>query len=104
MKNHCLARSIADVSWSQTIEYTSYKAENAGKKMLKVRPNFTSQDCSNCGNRQKMPLELRLYECSNCHISIGRDLNAAINIKTVGLNSLGNQSLEATSKPCLVVE
>lgn len=104
VKNHCLAKAISDVSWSQMIEYTSYKAANAGKKMLKVRPNFTSQDCSNCGNRQKMPLELRLYECSNCHISIGRDLNAAINIKTVGLNSLGNQSLEATSKPCLVVE
>ncbi len=103
MKNHCLARSIADVSWAQTIEYTSYKAENAGKKMLKVRPNFTSQDCSNCGNRQKMPLELRLYECSNCHISIGRDINAAINIKRLGLESLGC-ALEATSKPCLVVE
>ncbi len=103
MKNHCLARSIADVSWSQTIEYTSYKAENAGKKMLKVRPNFTSQDCSNCGHRQKMPLELRLYECVNCHISIGRDINAAINIKRLGLESLGC-ALEATTKQGLVVE
>lgn len=98
MQNHCLARSIADVSWNQLICFTKYKAENAGRKMIQVRPNYTSQDCSNCGSRQKMPLELRLYECQNCHVSIGRDLNASLNIKTVGLNSLGNQSLEAASK------
>ena len=104
MKNHCLARSIADVSWNQLISFTKYKAENADRKMIQIRPNFTSQDCSNCGNRQKMPLDVRLYECSNCHISIGRDLNASLNILSVGLNTLRNQSVEATSKPCLVVE
>jgi putative transposase len=103
-KNHCLSKAILDAAWSQTIQYTDYKAENAGRFVGMVNPAYTSQDCSNCGNRQKMPLDVRLYGCSNCHISIGRDINAAINIKTLGLQSLGNQSLEATSKPCLVVE
>jgi len=103
MQNHCLSKAIADVSWNQLICFTKYKAEYADKKMIRVRPNYPSQDSSNCGSRQKMPLELRLYECVNCHISIGRDKNAAINIKTLGLQSLGF-ALEATSKPCLVVE
>jgi len=96
VKNHCLAKAISDVSWNQMISFTTYKAENAGRICKTINPAYTSQDCSNCGNRQKMPLELRLYECSNCHISISRDLNAAINIKTVGLNSLGF-ALEATT-------
>lgn len=95
VKNHCLAKSISDVAWSQMICFTKYKAENADKMMMQVRPNHTSQDCSRCGHRQKMPLEVRLYECANCHLSISRDLNASLNIKTLGLKSLGNQSLEA---------
>ncbi len=103
VKNHCLSKAIADASWNQTVQYTSYKAENAGRLALMVNPAFTSQDCSGCGNRQKLTLDIRLYECPVCHRSIGRDINAAINIKTVGLNSLGF-ALEATSKPCLVVE
>lgn len=89
VKNHCLAKSILDVAWSQMVCFTKYKAENADKTMIQVRPNHTSQDCSRCGHRQKMPLEVRLYECSNCHLSIGRDLNAALNILTLGLESLG---------------
>ncbi|MCY7374776.1 MAG: transposase, partial [Pyrinomonadaceae bacterium] len=104
VKNHCLAKSICDASWNQLIEYTSYKAESAGRKTIQVNPNYTSQDCSNCGARQKLTLDIRLYDCPNCHIKIDRDLNAAKNILTAGLRSLGIQSLEAASKPCLVVE
>lgn len=93
------------VSWNQTIQLTTYKAENAGRIVGMVNPAYTSQDCSQCGNRQKMPLEIRLYQCPNCHLSIGRDINAAKNILSVGLDGIGNQSLEATSKRFgLVVE
>ena len=104
VKNHSLAKSICDAAWNQTVQLTTYKAENAGRIAGMVNPAYTSQDCSNCGNRQKMPLELRLYECVNCHISIGRDLNASLNILSAGLRTLDNQFLEATSKPCLLVE
>lgn len=95
VKNHCLAKSICDAAWNQIIQLTTYKAENAGRIVGMVNPAYTSQDCSSCGHRQKMPLEIRLYECPNCHLSISRDFNAAKNILAVGLSSLGNQSLEA---------
>jgi len=90
VKNHCLAKSICDASWNQLIEYTSYKAESAGRKTIQVNPNYTSQDCSNCGARQKLTLDIRVYNCPNCHIKIDRDLNAAQNILAVGLNCIGN--------------
>ncbi len=40
----------------------------------------TSQVCSICGHRQKMPLEERTFNCGSCNLSIDRDLNASINI------------------------
>jgi len=105
VKNHCLSKAISDVAWNQLISFSLYKAENAGKICKTINPNHTSQDCSNCGYRQKMPLELRIYECSNCNISIGRDLNASLNILSVGLDTLRNQSVEIPSKqPSLAVE
>lgn len=48
-KNHCLAKHIADVSWSKLITITSYKAEWAGKRVELVNPCNTSQMCSGCG-------------------------------------------------------
>jgi transposase len=45
-----------------------------------VNPAYTSQECSGCGERQKMPLAVRIYECGNCHLVIHRDVNAALNI------------------------
>lgn len=89
MHNRCLSKSIADAAWSGFADCLSYKAENAGRKYAAINPAFTSQDCSRCGHRQKMPLEKRLYVCACCHLEINRDLNAAINIKTHGLVSLG---------------
>ena len=58
------------------------------------RPSLTSQDCSRCHHRQKMPLSERVYHCPCCLLAIDRDLNAALNIRAVGLHSLG-LSLEA---------
>ena len=48
----------------------------------KVVPGYTptSQVCSICGHRQKMPLKERTFNCGSCNISIDRDLNASINI------------------------
>ena len=50
MKNHKLAKSIADASWGELIKNTIYKAERAGKYCVKVNPRNTSKKCSNCGN------------------------------------------------------
>ena len=56
---------------------------------MAVEPNYTSQDCSNCGMRVKKSLSTRTHSCSNCGIEICRDTNAAINILNSGMNMLG---------------
>ena len=95
LHNHCLAKSISDVAWGQFSNYLSYKAESAGRKLVKVNPAYTSQTCSKCGHRQKIPLDIRTFHCPCCDLSIDRDLNAALNILRLGLQSVGIQSVEA---------
>jgi len=92
--NHCLAKSIHDASWSAFFSQLSCKAEEAGRQFIKVNPAYTSADCSRCHHRQYMPLSERVYHCPCCLLSLDRDLNAALNIRAVGLHSLG-LSLEA---------
>jgi putative transposase len=87
--NHCLAKSIADASWSAFFSQLSNKAEEAGRQVVKVNPAYTSQTCSVCGHRQKMPLDVRVFDCLYCHVQLDRDLNAAKNIRGLGLQALG---------------
>ncbi len=87
--NHCLAKSISDAAWSMFSAFLSYKAASAGRQFIAVNPAYTSQDCSWCGHRQKVTLADRVYQCPCCGLEIGRDHNAAINIVTLGLQSLG---------------
>ncbi len=94
--NHCLAKSISDAAWTQFRNYTQYKAAWAGRVFVAVNPAYTSQDCSACGHRQKMPLAERVYTCPCCGISLDRDRNAALNILARGLAGIGSQSIEAT--------
>ncbi|NOQ33700.1 MAG: IS200/IS605 family element transposase accessory protein TnpB [Methanosarcinales archaeon] len=81
VKNHHLARSIHDASWSMLINFTTYKAEYAGGIVELVNPRNTSKQCSVCDSIQSMPLSLRTYRCPDCWAVMGRDHNAAINIK-----------------------
>jgi putative transposase len=62
-----------------------------------VNPAFTSQDCSQCGHRQKMPLAEREYRCPCCGLILGRDHNAALNVLNLGLGlqTVGIKPLEA---------
>ena len=54
--------------------------------MLKIgRFEPSSQICSNCGHRQKLSLNDRIYECPKCGTEIDRDINAAINIRNFAL-------------------
>lgn len=50
----------------------------------------SSKTCSNCGYVQDMPLSKRVFNCPNCGISIDRDLNASLNIRNVGINTVGH--------------
>jgi putative transposase len=87
--NHYLAKSIQDASWTGFFDRLSSKAEEAGRTFVKVNPAYTSQDCSRCHHRQKMPLCERTYHCPCCLLEIDRDLNAALNIKAIGLYGVG---------------
>jgi putative transposase len=93
--NHCLAKSICDAAWSMFFGLLLYKAAEAGRVFIRVNPAYTSQDCSQCGHRQKMPLVKRVYRCPCCHLKLDRDLNAAKNILRLGLQSLGIKPIEA---------
>ncbi|OYD08431.1 hypothetical protein CHM34_06250 [Paludifilum halophilum] len=42
VKNHHLAKSIVDAGWRQLVQYTTYKAESAGKRVVQVNPHRTS--------------------------------------------------------------
>ncbi|HEU5378966.1 MAG TPA: transposase [Ktedonobacteraceae bacterium] len=86
---NCLAKSISDAAWSAFFAQLSRKAEEAGRKLIRVEPAYTSQTCIRCGHRQKMPLSERVYHCPCCLLSLDRDLNASQNIKALGLQSAG---------------
>ena len=83
--HQCLAKSISDAAWSAFFDQLACKAEEAGRQLIKVNPAYTSQTCSRCGHRQKMPLSERTYHCPCCLLSIDRDLNASRNICALGL-------------------
>ena len=89
LHNHCLAKSIQDAAWSQFAVQLIYKAAYAGKRVVAVNPAYTSQDCSRCGHRQKKTLAERVHSCSCCGLALDRDHNAALNIKSLGLQALG---------------
>jgi len=84
MKNRHLAKSISDASWAKFTEYTSYKAESAGRKVIFANPRNTSQICSGCGNIVKKNLSVRTHKCPCCGLILDRDVNAAINILRAG--------------------
>jgi putative transposase len=80
VRNHNLAKSISDASWSKFKQLLSYKAESAGMEVIEVNPKDTSKTCSDCGNIQEMPLSKRTFLCDRCGMQKDRDYNASINI------------------------
>lgn len=86
LKNHKLARSISNQSWREFRNFLEYKCKKYGKTLLIVNPYKTSQLCSNCGyDSGKKTLDIRHWCCSSCHMEHDRDVNAAKNIKHIGL-------------------
>ena len=94
-------RKISDLSYYAFQHMLNYKCIKHGKKMIKIgRFEPSSQICSNCGHRQKMTLDERIYICSECGAKIDRDTNAALNIRNFALrdilkNTVGRTEINA---------
>ena len=81
MKNHKLARAIANQSWREVRRQLEYKCAWYGKQLVIVNPRKTSQICSSCGyDDGKHTLDIRKWTCPSCGANHDRDINAAVNI------------------------
>jgi putative transposase len=90
MRNHHLAKSIANASWYQFRIMLEYKCAWYGKQLVVVSAKNTSRICSACGhNDGAKPLDIREWTCSKCRTHHDRDINAAVNILNCGLKAIG---------------
>ena len=100
-KNHNLAKSIADASWSEFVRQLEYKSLWYGRELVGIDRWYpSSKRCSDCGHTvKKMPLNVREWRCPECGTTHDRDINAARNVLAAGLavSALG----ESVSPVCM---
>lgn len=101
VKNHCLARSISDASFREFRRQLGYKSELYGTRIVVADRFFPStKRCSACGHTiDRMSLSQRTFECPTCGYVADRDLNAAINLRTVGLTGIHACGHTASTSP-----
>lgn len=84
-----LAKSVHDAGWSNFNNMLSYKAESAGRLLVKVDPRGTSQTCI-CGSEVRKTLAQRWHLCLNCGLSAPRDhVSAQIILARAGVQPSG---------------
>jgi putative transposase len=92
VKNHHLAKSIHDAGWGQFLRWVSYYGSLHALPVIAVAPQWTSQQCSDCGTIVKKSLSVRTHICTRCGVVLDRDHNAALNILAKALaGTLGHR-------------
>lgn len=87
LRNPSLAKAIADAGWGEFARQLEYKAQWAGRQLVRIDPWYpSSKRCSDCGHiKDALPLSVRAWDCPACGVTHDRDINAARNIKAAGL-------------------
>jgi putative transposase len=87
VKNRKLALSISDASWGELVRQLEYKCDWYGRNFVKIDRWFpSSKRCAECGHIvEKLPLNIREWDCPKCGTHHDRDVNAAKNILAAGL-------------------
>ena len=106
IQNHKLAKSIADCSWSEFVRQLEYKASWHNCELRKIgRFEPSSKLCSVCGYKMvEMPLNIRKWECPNCHTVHDRDINAANNILKIALSGREEEPVDTVNGSSLEQE
>jgi putative transposase len=85
VRNHHLAKSIYDASWSAFLGMLEDKAARAGHRVIRVPARFTTQNCHGCGEYVQKSLSVRTHLCPFCGLVEDRDVHAAKNILQTGV-------------------
>lgn len=87
LKNHSLAKAIADVGWGALIRQLQYKAAWDGRSVVAIDKWYpSSKRCHDCGQvRESLSLDVRSGVCPECGVAHDRDMNAALHIQAAGL-------------------
>ena len=79
VKNSKLAKSISDAGWSLFTQWLEYFGKVYGRVIVPVAPQYTSQNCSNCGETVKKSLSVRTHVCK-CGCILDRDHNTMLQL------------------------
>ena len=86
-------KATLDNGYGMFLVMLNYKLRDRGRQLVRIDKWFpSSQLCSSCGYKQKMPLHVRTYDCPVCGNKMDRDYNTAINIRNEGLRILKEKS------------
>ncbi|RKU14552.1 transposase [Candidatus Poribacteria bacterium] len=87
LKNRKLAKALSDSALGGFLSKLKTKAEARGISITEAAQFFaSSKTCSRCGHKKDdLTLSERTYHCSQCDVSIDRDVNAAINLRTLAV-------------------
>ena len=82
--NKRLNYMIGNWSYKQFQIFLDYKSKRIGKSIIKINPNYTSQQCSKCGYIHKTNRTGNIFKCKECNYELNADLNASKNIARIG--------------------